>query len=58
VSQYYDGDAVSPNVNKYLTVVNSAAVKGYSYIGSEYGYVVQANVSQYYFGGGYYEADQ
>jgi hypothetical protein len=52
VTSYYD----SESGNTYTPVSNGSAV-GSSYLGSEHDYIIQTGIADFYFGGGYYEAD-
>ncbi len=52
VDTYYDAESG----NTYTPVSNGSAV-GTNYLKSEHDYIIQDGVSEYYFGGGYYEAD-
>jgi hypothetical protein len=52
VSSYYDAESG----NTY-TPVNSGSAVGTAYLGSEHDYIIQSGISDFYFGGGYYEAD-
>ena len=63
VDNYYDAEtgqtypvvpaAVYPSVKP----TGSTPPLGIDYLGSEYGYIIRAGVPEYYFGGGYWEAD-
>ena len=53
VTSYYDGDASKLS----FVPVNSTAVMGTEYLGSEVGYIKNAGVAAYQFGKSYYEAD-
>ncbi|MFZ5448337.1 MAG: hypothetical protein ACOZFS_06845 [Thermodesulfobacteriota bacterium] len=52
VTSYYDNESG----NTYTPVSYGTAV-GADYLASEYDYIIQSSISQFYFGGGYYEAD-
>ncbi|MFZ5447842.1 MAG: DNRLRE domain-containing protein [Thermodesulfobacteriota bacterium] len=52
VDSYYDYASGTP-----YTPVSTGAAVGLTYLTSEYDYIIQAGIPEYYFGGGYYEAD-
>jgi hypothetical protein len=52
VSSYYDAGS-----NKTYTPVSGGTAGGANYLTSEHGYIIQSGVPEFYFGGGYYEAD-
>ncbi len=53
VTQYYDGD----QTKKRFTPLNYTSPLGTKFLGSEVGYIKNADVKVYKFGKGYYEAD-
>ncbi len=52
VTSYYDQES-----GKTYTPVSNGTAVGTNYLGSEYDYIIKSGVPEYYFGGGYYEAD-
>ena len=52
VTSYYDAGS-----GKTYTPVSNGTAVGSSYLGSEHDYIIQTGISEFYFGGGYYEAE-
>ncbi len=52
VNKYYDKEA-----NATFTPVSAGEAVGWEYLGSEYDYIIQAGKPEFFFGGGYYEAE-
>lgn len=52
VNKYYDKEA-----NTTFTPVSAGEAVGWEYLGSEYDYILQAGNPEFFFGGGYEEAD-
>jgi hypothetical protein len=52
VTSYYDAETGTT-----YTPVSFGSAVGTNYLGSEHDYIIQSGVPEFYFGGGYYEAD-
>jgi len=52
VTSYYDSESGTT-----YTPVSSGSAVGTIYLGSEHDYIIQSGIADFYFGGGYYEAD-